>query len=341
MRLQRIIERHWYIKMDPFLIVLLFPFSIIYEFITLIRKLLFVLHIKPSYKLPVPVVIIGNITVGGAGKTPLTKYIATELTKQGFKVGIILRGYKSNSTSARLVTLKNTSAEVGDEALIYANAGFKVAIASKRVLAGKLILEKYPNTQILLADDGMQHYYLKRDLEICVVDSSRLLGNQQLLPLGPLRENMSRLNKVSAIVVNGSYNPEKISETLKPYSAPIYNQELQFIDFYNPITKESRTLSDFYNQEVVAMAAIGNPARFYDYLDKLGLNIKSVRSFPDHYHYQACDVISEYPIITTEKDFTKILQFKPKNIWIAQVSATLNSNELLDKIVQLIKNKES
>lgn len=336
MRLQTIIERHWYVRMDPILVMVLFPFSIIYEVVIFMRKLLFLLCIKRKTKLNVPVVVIGNITVGGAGKTPLTKHLASQLIARGINVGIILRGYKSTTKTATIVSATDSSTTVGDEALIYAQAGFKVAIGSKRVLAAKLLLQTYPEIQIILADDGMQHYYLARDMEICVVDSSRMFGNQQLLPTGPLREPMTRLNKVSAVVVNGAYNSIELAEILKKYTAPIYHQELELIDFFNPSTQTSKSAIEMAKSPVVALAAIGNPARFYDYLEKFGLKIKGVKSFPDHYHYQAHDIISEYAIITTEKDYTKLAKFKPSNVWIARVEAKLNNDTLIEQITNLV-----
>lgn len=339
MKLQTIIERHWYAKMDPFLLLILFPFSIIYELIVNIRKILFYLHILPSTKIKVPVVIIGNISVGGAGKTPLTKHIAEELASKDIEFGIVLRGYKSKNKGTTIVTTEQSSDEVGDEALIYAASGYKVSIGSNRVAAAKLLLTKYPNIKIILADDGMQHYALRRDMEICVVDSSRMFGNQQLLPVGPLREPMSRLNKVSAIVVNGDYNKQKLSETLSNYKATIFYQELMFKCFHNPTTGEKLTAEEMSKRHIYAMAAIGNPGRFYDYLEKLGQRIKGVKTFPDHYHYQEHDIIANLDIITTEKDYTKLAKFKPKNVWVAEVFAKLNSDELINKITNLIEER--
>lgn len=337
MRLQTIIERHWYLRIDPILMIILFPFSLLYEIVIKIRKILFTLRIIPSSKLPVPVVIIGNITVGGAGKTPLTKFIATELTKQNIAFGIVLRGYKSKTKSARIVTANDSSLEVGDEALIYAQAGFKVAIGSKRVMAAKLLLQQHPEIQIILADDGMQHYYLRRNMEICVVDSSRMFGNQQLLPLGPLREPMDRLKKVSAIVVNGNYNLDKLNEILSEYKTPVYHQDIQLINFYNPVLAESKTSAEMGEiANVMAVAGIGNPGRFYDTLEQNGIKIQKVKSFPDHYHYQAHDISDKYAIITTEKDYTKLAQFKLKNVWVAQVTARLNSPAIINQITSLV-----
>lgn len=339
MKLQDIIEQHWYHKSNLLLTLFLFPFSLVYGLIIHARKLLFNLKLKPQSNVGVPVVIIGNISVGGAGKTPLTKAIATELIARGIKVGIVLRGYKSNSHGELIVSAKDSSILVGDEALIYAQAGFRVAIGSKRVAAAKLLIEKYPDIQLILADDGMQHYYLQRDMEICVVDSSRMFGNQQLLPLGPLREPMRRLKKVSAIVINGHANQNKLASILAKYAVPVYYQELEFIHFYNPQTQQIATVQEMKNKHLMAIAAIGNPARFFNYLKNLGLELSKQQSFPDHYHYLKSDINPQYAIITTEKDYTKLARFNAANIWVTIVTTKLDNCQLIEQIVRLTQKE--
>ncbi len=335
MKIQELIEQHWYQKTDPVLSIILFPFSLIYELVIKIRKLLFFLKIKHSSKLKVPVVIIGNISVGGAGKTPLTKSLALNLINQGIKVGIILRGYKASSKMARVVKADDNSQEVGDEALIYAKAGLKVAIGSKRVEAGRVLLKNYPDIQIILADDGMQHYYLDRDMEICVIDSSRIFGNQQLLPMGPLREPINRIKNVQAIVVNGNQNQDQIISLLHRYNKPIFWQTLHFKYFVNPKTGEKIGATGLNGRNIVAIAAIGNPYRFFTYLRDLGVEFTKVRSFPDHYSYQEQDLPANYTIITTEKDYTKLAKFNNPNIWVTAVEAKLNNEDLITKISEL------
>ncbi len=342
MKLQTIIESHWYSKFDPIIGVVMFPFSLIYELIVKIRWLLFKLGLKRSTKLPVPVVIIGNISVGGVGKTPLTKMLANELKLRGINTGIILRGYKGSSKNARIVTAQDDTSLVGDEALIYAQAGFKVAIGSKRVEAAKLLLATYPEIQLILADDGMQHYYLKRDLEICVIDSSRILGNQQVLPLGPLREPMSRLKTIDYFAINGKHNQEQLNKILTKYKKPVVYQELRFINFYNPVLDKTATIEELNKiGELLPMAAIGNPQRFYYFLKDLGVSFRKVKSLPDHHDYVINDIPDDYTIITTEKDYTKLAKFKNKRIWVANVSAELSDESLINKIISLIKiNKD-
>lgn len=339
MKSQHIIEQHWYDKANPLLTLFLFPFSVIYAITVIIRKYLFVFKLKTQTKIDVPVVVIGNISVGGAGKTPLTKALAADLIARGIKVGIILRGYKGSADKELIVKTSNSSAVVGDEAMIYAQAGFRIAIGRKRVAAAQLLLREYPDTQLILADDGMQHYYLHRDIEICVVDSSRMFGNQQLLPLGPLRESMNRLKSVDAIVVNGYENQDALLNTLAKYKAPVYYQALEFVHFHNPQTQQIATTQEMQSKQLMAIAAIGNPARFFNYLEDLGLKLIRQQAFPDHYHYLKSDINSQYEIITTEKDYTKLAQFAASNIWVAVVNAKLNNNQLIEQMVHLTQKE--
>lgn len=336
MRLQKIIEKHWYQKLNPLLSIPLFIFSLVYKVIVHIRCSLFWLNIKRSTRLGVPVVIVGNISVGGAGKTPLTKYLASKLQSEGIKVGIVLRGYKSLIKDAYIVNKHDDSEKVGDEALIYANAGFLVAIGANRVNAAKLLLEKFPDIKLIIADDGLQHYYLARDFEICVVDSTRGFGNQNLLPMGPLRESIARIKKVDALVINGSDNQEKLAQLMTAYKVPAYMQTIELIDIFNPVTGKSLTVSESKDIKFMAVAGIGNPMRFFLYLTNIGVSLAGTQSYPDHYHYEAKDIDREYEIITTEKDYTKLAKFKLINVWIARVNAKIDNPELLDRIKKLV-----
>lgn len=337
MKLQNLIETHWYSRLNPVLAFLLYPASLIYAAVVKIRRWLFKIGFKPIYSVPVPVVVVGNIGVGGAGKTPLTKYLLQTLQDNGIKVGVILRGYKSTIATPHLVVATDESDAVGDEALIYAQAGFKVAIAAKRIEAAKLLLQTFPEIQLIIADDGMQHYYLARDFEICVVDGTRYFGNQSLLPNGPLREPLSRLNSVNAVVINSEISAAKRPKIFSRLSVPVYTQSLEFIDLYNPQSQQSCAIRDFSARKIMALAAIGNPQRFFDYLQEHGIKINATRVFPDHYHYKASDIDSEYAIITTEKDYTKLAKFKKDNIWIARVQAKLDSNQLVTQIINLLE----
>ena len=353
MQLQQIIEEHWYRRANFRLSLLLWPLAVVFSIISRLRRLAYRKGWLPSYQLSVPVVVVGNISVGGVGKTPLCKFLASELNAKGYQVGIILRGYKGSYKLPRLVNATDKSALVGDEALIYAQAGIKVAIGRNRVAAGQLLLQKHPELQLVIADDGLQHYRLKRDFEICVVDGTRLFGNGKILPLGPLRESVERLKSVDAIVVNGKlglnknlFSPKRGrlwtlfcgAKHRKPNNTlpPIYQQDLVFKQFYNPKRQQVATVEELNQLNCQPLAAIGNPERFFNYLRELGLDFGQGQAFPDHYHYLATDIDSNCAIITTEKDYTKLAHFDCANIWVTQVEAQLNDNRLLDDLIKLI-----
>lgn len=333
MQLQQIIENHWYKKINWHLGILLLPLSLIFFCLSKTRYYLYKLAIYKSYKLPIPVVIIGNISVGGVGKTPLTKMLALQLQNYGIEVGIILRGYKSKNSNSTIVKENANSLQVGDEALIYAQSGLKVAIGPNRYLTAQTLLQKYPTIQIILSDDGLQHYRLKRDFEIAVVDSNRLFGNRFVLPMGPLRETVSRLDQVNAIVLNGRTLESK---TLNKYKDKLYYQKIALDKIYNPVSTQTVTPDYFADKKVTVMAAMGNPQRFVQLLNTLSITIDKTKFFPDHYHYQINDIPNDDVILVTEKDYTKLKQFNNPHIWVVMVNAILDNNKLLENIKKLV-----
>ncbi len=338
MKLQNIIENHWYKKNNLLLSIILYPLSFVFILIVFIRKKLYKIGIFRTHKLPIPVVVVGNISVGGAGKTPLCKHIALNLLKQGINVGIILRGYGGKNSIPRVVLATDSSDLVGDEALIYAKSSIPVAIGSNRYLAGVALLKAYPNLQIILSDDGLQHYALCRDYEIAVIDSSRKLGNQCLLPMGPLREPVFRLSIVNAIVINGSIN--QCAHLLSAYSANklIVEQKLVLENIYNPVTQEYKSPEFFNNIEVIAMAGIGNPQRFFDTLKNVDIIPRKCIAFPDHYVYRENDIICDnVAILVTEKDYAKLEQFKNGKIWVVSVKSELSNDVLIQQICEIRK----
>jgi len=377
-KIQQLIENHWYLE-DKSIIrlllnILLTPFSLAFYLISKTRHFYYKIGIFKSYKLPVPVVIIGNITVGGSGKTPLAKHIVKELTKHNIKAGVILRGYKSKVDKATIVKKGDDPEITGDEALIYANNNIPVAIGRNRYLAGLKLLEEYPNIQLILSDDGMQHYRLKRDYEIAVIDGTRILGNRFILPNGPLRETAGRLEKVDALVVNSQ---EKIKDNwfytnlkLKLSATNLENQlrlgqKLTLQRIYNPITAETLNINDLIenklglvnqlssqqrqesitlqpaNINIAAIAAIGNPERFFNFITNNGIKLTHTISFPDHYSYLHHDIPTNYDIIlTSEKDYTKLAKFNNEKIWIVEVESVLSSTDLITNIINLIKEKQ-
>jgi len=328
------IERAW--RDGHVLMWLLAPLSLLYWLITACRRQGYRLGWLPSVKLPIPVVVVGNITVGGNGKTPVVIWLAHYLKEQGLRVGIISRGYGGSATKATLVTPQTPVTLSGDEPkLIVANTGCLMAIGSDRIAAAQLIIAagKTNGTplDIIISDDGLQHYRLQRDIEIAVVDGQRRFGNGKLLPMGPLRERTSRLQDVDLIICNGGQSQaNEESLTLLP-SAAI---ELS--------TGQSVANDYFANKEVVAMAGIGHPPRFFDTLDKLAINTVQQISFADHqaYHQQQLTALTPNGqcLLMTEKDAVKCQAFAQDNWYYLPVTAQVTSaakQKILNKLKEV------
>lgn len=308
---------------------LLWPLSAIYCAITSLRRSLYRLGIFKQYSVNVPVIIVGNISVGGTGKTPFVIWLAKQLQHAGFRPGIISRGYGGKAESyPQIVTADSEPSIVGDEPLIISRqSACPMVVAPNRVAAAKQLLEQF-DCNIIIADDGLQHYALARDIEIVIVDSQRLFGNQYCLPAGPLREPLSRLNHVDFIVHNGDETPAEFTMTTSQGHA---------INLANP--KLTRALSSFQNQTVHALAGIGYPERFFNQLSESGLTLLP-HPFSDHHPYQANDVNfnDDLDILMTEKDAVKCQHFANKNMWYIPINATISGKleqHLLTKLAGL------
>ena len=335
MYLQKLIEKHWYYKNNAWLLAILLPSSLIFFLITQIRFLFYKFGIFKVNKLKTPVVIVGNISVGGVGKTPLTRYLATELTKLDISVGVVLHGYKSNTKGVKVVMANDNSDIVGDEALLYAKDNIKVAIGGNRYQAGLELLKKYPEIQLILSDDGLQHYSLYRDYEICVVDGVRMFGNKFVLPMGPLREIANRLRKVDAVVINGMIQSQLKYKVLM--SPLVLEQKIVLDKIYNYKTKSSITINEINKHKVVAVAAIGDPERFFAFISNLGVRLDNKISFVDHHKYTFGDMPSGYDIIlVTEKDYVKLSKFNLSNIWVVLIKTQLQNTDLIHRVRELI-----
>jgi tetraacyldisaccharide 4'-kinase len=287
---------------------------------------------KNQTDLPCPVIVVGNITVGGTGKTPLTIYIVNILKSAGYKPAIITRGYGGQATSwPQSVTEKSDPKQVGDEAVLMATKAQVPVYAGANRLQSIEMLSKAHDCNIIVSDDGMQHYKLPRDIQIAVLDGSRMLGNGWCLPSGPLREKKQRLKACDLLIVNGKIAEGRENDL---QSMPFFSMSLKGIKLINLHTKESLRLEEFANKTVHAVTGIGNPQRFYNTLRKQGgLHLKT-HSFPDHYDFIEKDLhfSDELPIIMTEKDAVKCQKFQNSNIWTLPVTAELEDgfkNELL------------
>ncbi len=295
--------------------LLLTPLSWLYCGVVRVRQFAYRQGWLKRHRLAVPVIIVGNVTVGGTGKTPLVIWLAHFLQQQGYKPAIISRGYGGNllKNEAELVTLESSTARVGDEPLLLAkHANCPVAVAPQRVLAAQKILQNF-ECNIIISDDGLQHYALYRDIEIAVIDDIRRYGNKLCLPAGPLREPLSRLEKIDFKVTRGATASHE-------FSMQYVSKEL--INLANPSI--SHEITYFHGQTVHAIAGIGHPEKFFNRLRDHSLKIKP-HIFRDHHVYQAheLDFDDDYPIIMTEKDAVKCQSFATARHWYLPIEARL------------------
>ena len=317
------IESHWE-RVTP-VSALLYPLSLLFGAAVKVRRGLYGGGISPSIRLPVPVIVIGNITVGGTGKTPLVLWLAEFLRARGLQPGIVCRGYGGRSRSAQRVAPESDPLVVGDEAVLLARRGrCEVWAGADRVAAALALLAAQAPCDIVISDDGLQHYALARDLEICVVDGGRGFGNGWLLPAGPLREPPSRLAQVDAIVVNHDLRGEP-HPTLAglPDHIPRVNMRVEGREFRNLANPAQRVGPEHFRGKTVhAIAGIGNPQRFFSLLRLFGLDI-AARSFPDHHPYTAADLAyaGTDAVLMTEKDAVKCRRFARESYWELAVDA--------------------
>ena len=306
----------------------LLPLSAIYLLISFARKYLYRFNLLKSFKIQVPVIVIGNITSGGTGKTPLVIHLANELKKNGYHPGIISRGYGSKRNGVSEVNKKSDVESIGDEPiLIHKHTHLPVFIAKDRVLAAKALIKKYKKIDVILSDDGMQHYRLKRDIEILVIDGTRRFGNGYLLPAGPLREPRRKVKSVDAIVCN----EKKVIDGS-------YLMKYKSYFLINLKTKKKIPLNKVRLNNLHALAGIGNPDRFFNYLKALGLVFDS-SSYKDHYRFTKKDfkTMNDKNIIMTEKDAVKCEKFARDNFWYLPVVAEIDS-KFTDFILNKMKN---
>lgn len=305
----------WYRQRLTFAAWLLLPFSALFWIISTLRRFCYQKKILRSYRFPVPVIVVGNITVGGTGKTPLVIWLATFLTSRGFRPGIVSRGYGGQSQRTPcVVTPASHPEEVGDEAVLLAlRSNVPVVVCVDRAAAVQALIADN-HCDIVITDDGLQHYRLERDIEIAVVDAERGLGNRCLLPAGPLRETPSRLKEVDRVIYQGDGLPHRVSMQL-------FGQTLVALSD-NSMRKP---LSDFKGMTVHAVAGIGHPARFFAVLRHAGIFVIE-HAFADHHRYRAKDFNfnDALPIIMTEKDAVKCLAFADKRFWHLPVDAVID-----------------
>jgi tetraacyldisaccharide 4'-kinase len=317
----------WYQK--KFFTYGLLPFSFIYKIIVVLRKKLYDHGFKKITRFPVPIIVVGNIGVGGTGKTPLVAYLATWLRDRGIRPGIVSRGYGGKlKNGSRIVRKDSDPREVGDEPVMLASqTDCPMVVAKDRVLAVKKLLTEFA-CDVVISDDGLQHYSLGRDIEIAVVDSNSRFGNGYYLPAGPLREQVTRLAKVDLVIVNGRGQDEEMTFDLIP-------KEIYYIS--EPSQKI--TLEVLKKRVVHAVAGIGRPEKFFSLLRKLGLQIIP-HEFPDHYFYQKKDIDfgEDAWVIMTEKDAVKCQMLVDERHFCLRVGASVDER-FMQSFVRVLQAK--
>lgn len=315
-RLMRLIFRTWYPQnstaLTHFLSLALLPLAGLYQLVTILRRLSYRWGIQRPTDFPVPVIVVGNLSIGGTGKTPLVTCLAKHLQEQGYKPGIVSRGYRGNANAKPYQVSQTSSAfEVGDEPLmLLQQTGCPVVICKDRVAAVRTLLANN-DCDCVLSDDGLQHMALARDIEIAVLDGKRRLGNGRCLPAGPLRESASRLTQVDFIVANGEVKADSNEYGMQVKPGLIYS-----------VTDSSKHL-EVSNQQVHALTGIGNPERFFRSLQDMGFTVITHR-FPDHHAFTKTDIDlddEEAVIIMTEKDAVKCQRTADHRHWALAITA--------------------
>jgi tetraacyldisaccharide 4'-kinase len=308
--------RHW--RSRGAIAWLLWPVSLAFGVSVAVRRFLYKIRIFSSTHPGIPVIVVGNLTAGGSGKTPLVLRIAEILQERGWKPGIVSRGYPGSARQPRAATIAADPAEVGDEPILLARrSGCPVWVAPDRVVACRALREQNPECDVILADDGLQHYALRRDVEICVVDG-RGFGNGFLQPAGPLREPRSRLRSVDAVVIQGAPDVQGYKMALEG------DKLVRFTD-----ARDVRPAKSFAGQRVHAVAGIGDPKRFFLQLARFGIKVVP-HPFPDHHPLRAEDFAfgDSDPVVMTEKDAVKCKRIVAGNpqaqFWVFPVAASLD-----------------
>ncbi len=317
MRTKTFLQTLWYDN-HP-LSYLLLPLAWLYQIAMAVRRLAYTSGIIPIRRLPVPVIVVGNITVGGTGKTPLVIWLANYLKEKGYLPGIVSRGYGGKAKFwPQQVRPDSDPVMVGDEPVIISvRTGCPVAVSPDRFDAAEGLIKSH-HCNLIISDDGLQHLALYRDIEIAVVDSLLRYGNEKCLPAGPLRESPARLGTVDIVVSNGKAGHGEFMMEYVP--GMLFNVSSGKAEF---------TLEDFRNRKVHAVAGIGYPPRFFRLLRKYGINIIE-HAFPDHYLYKEDDIrfSDDLPVIMTEKDAVKCRYIASNNCWYLAIDV------ILDKIFE-------
>lgn len=314
------LEAHWR-QPKPWLSLFLRPVSHLFRVLSARRRRQYASGRLQVGKLPVPVVVVGNIHVGGTGKTPVTAALANALSERGVKVGIISRGYGRKSREVHVLHKNSTADEAGDEPLLlYRKTGVPVAVGKERASAGRALLSAFPQTELLLSDDGLQHYALARDMEIMVFPyADYFRSDLNLLPEGPLREPLARLQEADALVYSACPQ-DFVPDGENSFASFVKTGVLYRLN--RP--SEKAVAADFAAQKTAALAAIARPRRFFDSLADLGFDLAECRVLPDHASLSADNLPAADAVFITEKDAVKLMPSAcTENVWVLPVCAII------------------
>ncbi len=340
---------------------MLTPLAGLYGLLLLIRRALYALGLLQQMRLPVPVIVVGNIFVGGTGKTPLVIWLVEQLRARGWQPGVISRGYGAQHDQITEVLVDCDYQTVGDEPLlIMQRTGVPVVVGRRRVAAGHQLLRAHPEVDILISDDGLQHYALARTLEIQICDS-RGHGNGWLLPAGPLREPASRRSdfyvvNAAAAPFNVTSNAPSDTQSKAPSDAtpkllPIVDAhrmtlQAEFAERLNQPSQRQPLSTISSGKRIVAAAGIGHPQRFFDMLSKHGIELADTLALPDHFDYRhnPFAMVSADMILITEKDAVKCARINTlandARLWVVPVTATI-AEPLIDNIVETLRGRST
>jgi tetraacyldisaccharide 4'-kinase len=334
MSVEAVLQRIWY--GPAWLGLPLWPLSLVFRLLVALRRGLFRLGILPAYRVQVPVVVVGNLTAGGTGKTPMTAWLGRQLQLRGHAVGIVLRGYGArHSGTPRVVTAADDPAEVGDEALLHARRGPQVVvIGADRVAAARLAVEQ--GAEIVVCDDGLQHLRLARDYEIAVVDAARGFGNRLLLPAGPLREPSSRIETVDAVIL--TRRCESAAAAPRPRGPFVAEARYDLGAAVNVRSGERRELAAFRGTRVHAVAGIGNPQAFFAALGIAGIAAEN-HALADHgtldpRHLPFPDGAT---VMMTEKDAVKCASCARPDWWYVELDVVIERDVARDLVALVLE----
>lgn len=298
------------------LTLLLLPFALLFAIVSGLRRQAYRRGWLRAVSVGVPVIVVGNITAGGSGKTPLVIWLVNWLHSQGYRPGVISRGYGGTAQGCVEVQPGSPPALVGDEpALIRLKTGFPVVVGRDRVAAARALLERHPDVDVIVSDDGLQHYRLHRDIELAVVDAATGLGNGWPLPAGPLREPAARLRKVDAVVqvVRGNVPPRTYGSTAAWRADYTAGQAYRLC-----APQEKKPLRELSPHDWLAVTGIGRPQGFFAMLDAHGIRYRP-RAFPDHHVFRPSDLPAGGAVLMTEKDAVKCHEFAGPDWWAVEL----------------------